>query len=584
MLAMSKPEDPRGARSRFRRCAATPWLAWPRDECRAGQTIHRVPTTFFSRAPGAHDEPPDWLLGLGYVLAFLLLDWVSFIRPFQGLNITPWNPQPALAIALLMRRPGWLWLVWLSLVTAELAVRGIPSHWFVTLMATAALALCYAALARAARVRLDKPLVLATRRDLIWFTVIAIGGALLSGTVYVATFAVAGVGPSGPIVGAIARYWVGDAVGLVVTLPMLLMLMNAPRRASLLATAPRRDGWLIAALIGVLLLVVFGWPGSDQFKFFYLLFLPVVWASARLGLPGAVLAAALTQVGLIIAVQSAPDPDLSVFELQMLLTAVTMTGLVLGVAVDERERAAAELKGSLRLAAAGQMAAALAHELSQPLTALSSYAQASRLLVASPDIGDAERLERLADVSSRMAADALRASDVVKRLRDFFRTGSTQLQLASMPALLNQAVEAAARRAEVLGIRVRCEAADDLPDVLMDPVQIAVVLRNLLANALEAAAEGGGLAEVRLRLGERGGALLVEVQDSGPGLTEARLQTLFEPGTSDKPGGMGLGLSICRAIVEAHGGTLWAEAGPSGHFCFTLPIDHGTTDGSPHAP
>jgi signal transduction histidine kinase len=543
-----------------------------------------VPTTFFSRAPGAHDEPPDWLLGLGYVLAFLLLDWVSFIRPFQGLNITPWNPQPALAIALLMRRPGWLWLVWLSLVTAELAVRGIPSHWFVTLMATAALALCYAALARAARVRLDKPLVLATRRDLIWFTVIAIGGALLSGTVYVATFAVAGVGPSGPIVGAIARFWVGDAVGLVVTLPMLLMLMNAPRRASLLATAPRRDGWLIAALIGVLLLVVFGWPGSDQFKFFYLLFLPVVWASARLGLPGAVLAAALTQAGLIIAVQSAPDPDLSVFELQMLLTAVTMTGLVLGVTVDERERAAAELKGSLRLAAAGQMAAALAHELSQPLTALSSYAQASRLLVASPDIGDAERLERLADVSSRMAADALRASDVVKRLRDFFRTGSTQLQLASMPALLNEAVEAAARRAEVLGIRVRCEAADDLPDVLMDPVQIVVVVRNLLANALEAAAEGGGPAEVRLRLGERGDALLVEVQDSGPGLTEARLQTLFEPGTSDKPGGMGLGLSICRAIVEAHGGTLWAEAGPSGHFCITLPIDHGTTDGSPHAP
>jgi signal transduction histidine kinase len=118
----------------------------------------------------------------------------------------------------------------------------------------------------------------------------------------------------------------------------------------------------------------------------------------------------------------------------------------------------------------------------------------------------------------------------------------------------------------------------------MDPVQIAVVVRNLLANALEAAAEGGGPAEVRLRLGERGGALLVEVQDSGPGLTEARLQTLFEPGTSDKPGGMGLGLSICRAIVEAHGGTLWAEAGPSGHFCFTLPIDHGTTDGSPHAP
>ena len=146
-----------------------------------------MPSAHLPRTLSAHHEQRAWLLGLGYVVAFLLLDWVSFIRPFQGLNITPWNPQPALAIALLLRRPHWLWLVWLSLVTAELAVRGVPSDWFVTLTATAALGLCYAALARVARVRLDKTLALATRHDLVWFTAIAIGGALLSGTVYITT-------------------------------------------------------------------------------------------------------------------------------------------------------------------------------------------------------------------------------------------------------------------------------------------------------------------------------------------------------------------------------------------------------------
>lgn len=523
------------------------------------------------QAPWAHARPA-WALGAAYVAVFLLLDWVSYIRPFQGLNITPWNPQPALAIALLIASPRWLWLVWLSLLTAELAVRGVPADWFVTLAAIAALGLSYAAIARAVQTRLDCEVVLGSRRDLLWFTGIVAGGALLSGAVYVCTFAVAGLGPTGNLLGAIARYWVGDAVGMVVLLPMLLALMDPLRRASLAGTLRSAEWWIIAALVAVLLVIVFGREARDHFKFFYFLFLPVVWASARLGLSGAVLAAGLTQVGLIVAVQSAANADLTVFELQVLMAAVTMTGLMLGVVVDERERAAQQLKGSLRLAAAGQMAAALAHELSQPLTALNSYAHASRLLVASPGIPDEQRLDRLAEVCGKMADDALRASEVVKRLRDFFRSGSTHLQMAPISRLIDDVVEANTRRAEALGVRIRCDVDRGLPEALMDEVQIAVVLRNLMANALDAALGGEGPPSVRVRAHEHQGALRVELLDSGPGVTTARLQTLFEAGPSEKAGGMGVGLSICRAIVEAHGGVLWAEAASSGHFCFSLPI------------
>lgn len=512
-------------------------------------------------------------IALAYLVVFLLLDWVSYIRPFHGLNITPWNPQPALAIALLLANRRWLWLVWTGLVAAELAVRGWPSDWIVALFATAALALSYAAIARAAEVRLDRSLALGTRQDLLWFSAITVGGALLSGTVYVATYAAAGHGPSGTLPEAIARYWIGDAVGLVVMLPVLMVLMDPRRRSALLATVRGREWWLIAAAIGALLLLIFGLENNDQFKFFYLLFLPTVWASARLGLAGAVLSAALTQIGLIIAVQSLPHPDLTVFELQVLMAAMTMTGLILGVAVDERERAAAELKGSLRLAAAGQMAAALAHELSQPLTALNSYAQSSRLIVASRDIPDAERLVRLADVSTRMAEDALRASEVVKRLREFFRTGSTQLQAAKPLEVLEEAVAASRRRADAVGVQIRCELDPGLPALLIDPVQIGVVLRNLMANALDAASAAGMPGRITLRATAQKGALRVAIEDSGAGVDAARLPSLFDAGPSDKPGGMGLGLSICRAIVEAHGGALWVEPGPHGHFCFTLPID-----------
>lgn len=525
-----------------------------------------------------------WMVGLAYVVAFLLLDWVSYIRPFQGLNITPWNPQPALAVALLLRHPSKSWLVWCSLVTAELAVRGVPGDWFAMLVAAAALALSYAAIARALRLKLNLDLALATRADLLWFTVIVVAGALFSGTVYVLTYAVVAGNNTGSPLGAIARYWVGDAVGMVVLLPMLLVLIDPIRRTSLMATLRSRDWWLIAALIGILMAIVFARDDSDHFKFFYLLLLPVVWASARLGLAGAVLAAALTQVSLIAAVQLVTSADLTVFELQALMAAVTMTGLMLGVAVDERTRTAAELKGSLRLAAAGQMAAALAHELSQPLTALSSYAEASRMIISSKDMGDDQRLSHLAEVSARMAEEAMRASRVVKRLRDFFRSGSTQLRPTALAGLLAEAVAANARRGEALRVAIECEIEGDLPHAWMDPVQISVVLRNLVTNAMDAACDGDALRRVRIRACERRGALLVEVLDSGPGVPASRLQALFDSGPSDKPGGMGVGLSICRAIIEAHGGALWAEPGSAGHFSFTLPVGEPGVSGVHHAP
>jgi signal transduction histidine kinase len=182
-----------------------------------------------------------------------------------------------------------------------------------------------------------------------------------------------------------------------------------------------------------------------------------------------------------------------------------------------------------------------------------------------------------------MAKDAQRASDVVKRLRDFFRTGSTQLQTVSPAVLLNEAIDAQQRRAEALNIRVDSDIDDNLQPVLVDPVQIVVVLRNLVANALDAATTAMEAGRVAVRAREHGRELLVEVTDNGAGVATTRLDTLFDAGASDKPGGMGVGLSICRAIVEAHGGRLWAEAGTSGCFCLALPLDGRTTMGNDDA-
>lgn len=515
-----------------------------------------------------------WLFGLGYVLVFLLLDWASYIRPLQGLNITPWNPQPALAIAILLWNRRWLWLVWVSLMTAELIVRGAPADWFGVLMSTAALSLVYGAIAGVLTSRLDSSPTLATQGELLWLTVALVAGALLSGVVYVTAISVAGSGPSGSILTAVARYWIGDAVGLLVLLPMLLLVMDPIRRAELLQTVKGGHWWTVAALTCLLLWAVFGRGANDYFKFFYLLFVPVVWISARLGVPGAVLSAGLTQIGLIIAVQSVPNEDLTVFELQVLMAAITLTGLLLGVAVDERTRAAAALRGSLRLAAAGQMAAALAHELSQPLTALSGYAQACQMLVVGAHGLQPNQRDQLVSVTQRMMDDTKRAGNVIKRLREFFRSGSTDLRPVSPVVLVNEAVQAHAGRAAALNLRMETRIEQDLPEIRLDANQIGVVLRNLIANAIDSIEIAKTGDHILIQAVMSKGELVVEVQDNGPGVDAARLQVLFDAGPSEKPGGMGIGLSICRAIIEAHGGRLWAQAGPEGYFSFTLPHEN----------
>lgn len=528
--------------------------------------------------------PLPWAVVLGYLVVFLVLDWASFIRPLQGLNITPWNPQPALAVALLMASRRLWWVVIGGLLAAEVLVRGVPDDLVVLTLAAGALTCSYLAMAAALERKLGDGWRVSNGRDVAWFLAIIALGALLSGVVYVGTYAAGGVLPTGPTWAALARYWVGDAVGMTVTLPILLVAMDADRRDTLTRTLRQGQWWLTAALIVLLLVLLFG-RGGDSFNYAYLLLLPVIWASMHFGLAGAVLAAALTQVGLIVAMQAGPHQDMFVVELQLLMAAITTTGLLLGVTVDERARADAELRSSLRLAAAGQMSAALAHELSQPLTALSTYAQACELLVGDAASSTPERQALLIDVTRRIAADARRASDVIKRLRDFFQTGATKLQACDLAALVGDELEVHRRRAEASAVRLTSTLPAHLPRVWVDAVQMRVVLRNLVVNALDAATAQGGPGEVTARAHATASEIVVEILDSGSGVGAAQALSVFEPGSSTKVGGMGVGLGICRAIVEAHGGRLWALAGPGGHFCFTLPLDtEARQDAEHHAP
>jgi two-component system, LuxR family, sensor kinase FixL len=518
---------------------------------------------------------------VAYVALYVALAWVSFDHPMRGLNITPWNPQSALAVGLLLWRPRSWWLVWLAALSGEAFVPEDPIGWSALLTSTGLLTAGYAGTAAALKRWARPPAALITRRELVLFLAIVAAGVVFGSSLRVAALFTFGEVPSDRIVAAIHRSAIGDGVGLLVTLPLLLALGSRERRAGMRSMFSTVEWWSIVVVTALAIVGVFARPTEEQFKYFYLLFLPVVWGAARYGVNGAVWSSAMVQITVMMAVHSAEYSPITVFELQLLVAVLAATALLLGATVDEREEAARALRASLRLAAAGDMAAALAHELNQPLTAMSTYAHASQVLAEQILRGDPGPAGPLVDVMGKLDEESRRAAEVVKRLRNFFRDRATELQHTPLQGVLEDASRAHIARALALQVSLTWSCEPLNASVWLDPVQIGVVLRNLLANALDAAAEAGGRAEagawVSLDARQDGADIVVAVTDSAPGLQGEETALVFERRWSDKPGGMGVGLAISRSIIEAHGGRLWAEPGPGGRFLFTLPLGAPST-------
>jgi two-component system sensor kinase FixL len=172
----------------------------------------------------------------------------------------------------------------------------------------------------------------------------------------------------------------------------------------------------------------------------------------------------------------------------------------------------------------------------------------------------------------KVVAEASRAGSVVRRLRDFFRSGSGRSETVAPAALIAEACAAAHERATRHGVVV-VQSARNLPDVRVDRVQIEAVLSNLLGNAIDAVKGRPPPREVHVdATRDAPGYLRIGVTDNGPGIDPAIAQSLFEPFVTTKSRGMGLGLAISKSIIDAHGGRLWHEPRePGSAFCFTVP-------------
>jgi two-component system sensor kinase FixL len=236
-----------------------------------------------------------------------------------------------------------------------------------------------------------------------------------------------------------------------------------------------------------------------------------------------------------------------------------------------------ELAHVARISEMGTFATTIAHELNQPLTAIANYTEAADGLLADPD---PETLDMLREAMRDCANQSVRAGQIVRRLRDFISRGETERRIESLGRVVNEASALALIGAGERGVEVQLKLDPRADRVLIDRIQIQQVILNLVRNAIEAMAESPVR---RLRISSRkvaDGFVEVGIDDSGPGLPPELADQLFKPFISTKAEGMGLGLSICHTIVNAHGGRIWSDQSKLGGtaFHFTLQDASGSED------
>jgi two-component system, LuxR family, sensor kinase FixL len=249
------------------------------------------------------------------------------------------------------------------------------------------------------------------------------------------------------------------------------------------------------------------------------------------------------------------------------ITAAKQAELALAAAREQLELQRSTILHATRLSELGQMAAALAHEVNQPLSAIANYLTAVQHLRRRG--GDPDRID---EGIAHAVEQAMRASQLVKRLRGFAKPSNGERQPEPINQILEDAVALAGIDPRARGVNFRLDPDPTAPRVAADKIEIQQVVFNLVRNAIEAM-EDRRRKTVRLSTATRDAEVEVAIADSGPGVPPELRERLFRPFVTTKPTGMGIGLSICRRIVDGHGGRLWAENGPKGGavFRFTLP-------------
>jgi signal transduction histidine kinase len=522
------------------------------------------------------------LLGVSYYLAARLGLGFRFADSQLGI-VWPGNAVLVTAL-LLVPRARWWW-VFAIIVPVHVAMTVLPTwRWSWQLAVNVAFVLTTVETLR--RVA-GLPLAFGNRRQVFVFMAVAITVSLLYALITPSFVrALSGVEPGlSPHVAFLRSAFTNASSLLIVTPVALLWSQHGVRRLGLASPREVLEATAVAASMFAAGLVAFG-TGAESARFpslLLLLFLPLLWSAVRLGPLGAstslLFAAAFSvwgtarSLGPFVQLSDA-DKVLSLHLFWLMLWAPIM---LLAAVIRERDDAEAALHAQrtqlahvTRAATVGELSGALAHELRQPLMSILANARAGVRMLAHERVD----LQEVRTILEDIAQDDKHAATVIGRMRTFLKDGQSAFQPLSIGAVIRDTLALSRSTVELARVRVETGIPIGIPRVRGDPVQLLQVLLNLVVNGCEAMSRTP-IAERRLvmRVQEgKGGFVEIQVSDAGAGLPGGAEHRVFEPFFTSKLNGLGLGLSICRSIVNAHGGRLWAEnnAGRGATFHLTL--------------
>ena len=521
------------------------------------------------------------------LFVYIGLEWASFIHEYKGVPITPWNPGLGVVFALMVYvGPQAGLLLFAGTVAAEIFVLqtnlDLPIVVAIGLLTSAS----YAGIAVLTRRALKFDVAFTHLRDVLVLLAAGLIGAAATALLLTGLLVIWGPLELRDFQNAAFPLLVGDAIGITVVTPLLLRFVFHRRvLASNQLHSFLLDGIFYGSLILSALLMI-GATGIGGYTWFYLLFVPVVAAALRRGLDGACLSLAATQFGLVGILQLHGYDERVFTQFQILMIVLTATGLIVGVVVNERRHAdrltrEAETRLKQKETEAAQaarfnlvtgMASALAHEITQPMTAARALARSAQHILQAPD-GD---LARARGNLATLIAQIDHAADVLRHVRDFLRRGSPHLSTIDVRAMIEEAMILIRPEAVARHVRIDLDIGSDLPLLHGDPVQIEQVILNLVRNAMEAIGhERNGLIQIVAQRFDPPLRVEFAIVDNGPGVPAEMADRLFNPLITSKNEGLGLGLSICESIVTSHHGRIWLQSSEPGRteFRFSLPVN-----------
>lgn len=638
--------------------------------------------------------------GATFIVAYVCLDWLTFIYALEPIGVTPWGLSTGLAVAQLLRHKlSFLPFFFVASVASDFLVgnQRIPLLWSMVLAAIKCVG--YAGAIWVLTSKSGSTLQLRSLRHVTWFAIAGVVSAMVVAASCAGVFRLSGLIGAQSILDALIRYWIGDVLGILVFTP--LMFDPRPHLARLLAEPSwPKAAEMLAQLAAILiaLWIVFGLDLSldlNDFSPLYPLFLPIIWITVRHGIEGAAVALAIVQVAMMLALESHGYDIDRVISFQFFVLSIAITGLFLGAVVSERQdamaatadrelrldtifRAAADgiividAKGAItsanpaafhlfglarteligraiadvldggipdnrqapweasirradrgvvpveasistafestagaltivlrdatlrkesearqrryqaelarvsRAAIAGETAAAIIHEVGQPTSAVATYVTTARILLAQPEIDRARILESLNKASS----EALRSVGIFNRLRELLHGSAMKPEPTDVTRTIGAVIGMLQPELAANGVRVELGLPAHLPEIPLERMHIEQVLLNLIRNAIEAMLDDPPDARrLRIDVLRSPGALEISVSDSGPGIDSSIVDRLFHPFVGTKEKGMGLGLSVSRSMIQAHGGTLAYEpVSPRGaRFVIRLPTKEGAS-------